>query len=100
MQGRLYKNIKNRTSFYKHEKEKKLYKYLIHNKQADICEKTKDALYFKQFCITNRASSSYIRNLCVLTTKARSTYRNFRLNRNMIKICASKKLLQGIKRAS
>lgn len=100
MQGRLYKNIQNRTYFKKYEAEKRLYKYLIHNKQVGIPESTVARVFKKQFSITNRASSSYIRNLCFLTTKARSTYRDFRLNRNMIKICASKKLLQGIKRAS
>lgn len=100
MQGRLYKNIKNRTYFFEYENEKKLYKYLIHNKQAKLPESLAQNMSKKQFLITNRASSSYIRNLCALTAKARSTYRDFRLNRNMIKICASKKLLQGIKRAS
>jgi len=100
MQGRLYKNIQNRAYFKKYEIEKKLYKYLIHNKEIGIPETIIANVSKKQYSITNRASSSYIRNLCFLTTKARSTYRDFRLNRNMIKVCASKKLLQGIKRAS
>lgn len=100
MQGRLYKNIQNRTYFKKYEAEKRLYKYLIYHKEIGISECTMKKVFTKQFSIINRASSSYVRNLCFLTTKARSTYRDFRLNRNMIKICASKKLLQGIKRSS
>ena len=100
MQGRLYKNAQNRAYFSKYETEKLLYKYLIHNKNAALSEDVKKNLHKNQISIINRASASYIRNLCSLTAKARSNYRDFRLNRNMIKICANKKLLQGIKRSS
>jgi len=99
MNGRLYKNIQNRTLFKKYEMEKRFYKIITRtndNLDTKLCNNINRKI--SKFPL--QASQSHIRNLCFLTEKARSTYRDFRLNRNMIKILSSKKLLQGLKRAS
>lgn len=100
MQGRLYKNIQNRIIFKSYETNKKIYKMLIHNRKIVGSRVNLTKLKNQNFDIPKRASPCSIKNLCFLTAKARSTYRDFRLNRNMIKNLASKKLLQGVKRSS
>ena len=100
MQGRLYRNVKNRISFKKYEEEKKIYKYLIHQHEINLPEYAIEAISCQRQLIPKISSLASIRNICFLTAKARSIYRDFRLNRNMIKLLASKKLLQGIKRSS
>jgi ribosomal protein S14 len=100
MQGRLYRNIKNRIFFKKNENIKKLYKFLIHNQELKLTTLVNKTINKQQNLLPKITSQCFIRNLCFLTTKARSTYRDFRLNRNMIKLLSSKKLLQGIKRSS
>lgn len=100
MQGRLYRNIHNRTIFKKYELKKKLYKFLIHNRIYNTSKIIDHKINKQQILFPQIASQTYIRNLCFLTEKARSTYRDFRLNRNMIKQLSSKNLLQGVKRSS
>lgn len=100
MQGRLYRNVKNRISFKKYEEEKRIYKYLINQHEVNLPNYAIAAISRQQHLIPKISSASSIRNICFITAKARSIYRDFRLNRNMIKLLASKKLLQGIKRAS
>lgn len=100
MQGRLYRNVKNRNSYKKYEEKKKIYKYLLHQHEIIVPNYAIESISRQQHLIPKISSPSSIRNICFLTTKARSTYRDFRLNRNMIKLLASKKLLQGIKRSS
>lgn len=100
MQGRLYKNIQNRVIFKSHETNKQIYKMLIHNRRTNTSLLNLTSVQNQNFDVPKRASACSIKNLCFLTAKARSTYRDFRLNRNMIKNLVSKKLLQGVKRSS
>ena len=100
MQGRLYRNVKNRISFKKYEEEKKIHKYLIHQHEINLPDYAVESISRQRHLVPKISSPASIRNICFLSTKARSIYRDFRLNRNMIKLLASKKLLQGIKRSS
>jgi small subunit ribosomal protein S14 len=88
---------KKRRNFYKlWEKKKNVLKYKLHT--ADNFRKIR--LAKRIFSSPRDSSKARIRNHCILTGKARSVYKYFRLSRHQLRSLAQSGDLIGVRRSS
>lgn len=94
MKKKKKKNIKQRYLFKNLEKKRLILKIISKNCKfsKNIRFKTKK----KWFLFNNNSSITRIKNICILTGRARSIYRIFKISRIKLRDLVSKKLLPGI----
>jgi ribosomal protein S14 len=110
MQRRMYQNVQVRSSYAHNEEAKKVIKFMIYNRMlhSPATEKSnqesvtflKSRLFQELYLFKKNSSLSRIQNLCIVSKKANSVSRVFRLNRTKLKYYASKAYLPGIRRSS
>jgi small subunit ribosomal protein S14 len=93
----VHKDAKRRKQFANYEQKKKKLKYLILNTK-NMIKKTKLLIQLRK--MPKDSSITRMRNYCILTGKARSVYRDFRLSRHQIRRLASQGDLVGIRKSS
>ena len=100
---RIYKDIHYRTNYKKVETNSKFLKYIMfcrHLEQNQLYKEIKKIMYKRFFKTMKQNSSSKIKNLCLISKRPNSVYRDFRLNRTQIKYFTSRGLLPGVRRGS
>ena len=96
---KLYIKDKNRRySYLTLEKKKLILQYIYSNLQ--LTEKVRYSAYLQFVNLIYFNSHAKIKNRCVLTNRARSIYRRFKLSRIFLKKYALEGELMGVKKAS
>ena len=98
MQKKIKKNIKQRYLFKTFEKNRLVLKIL--SKNLNIQKILRWKLQQKWFFFHQNASTTRIKNLCILTGRSKSVYRLFKLSRLQFRKLASNGFLPGISKYS
>lgn len=94
----IQKDLNKRKLVYNNELKKLQYKYLIKNQSVN---KEIRSEYINKLNKLNRNSSKIrVKNRCVLTGRARSVYKLFRLSRIKFRELASQGKIPGVTKAS
>jgi ribosomal protein S14 len=100
MEKRLYKNLAERKNFYENELYNNCSKSIQYNRYLPTVVHQKLSKVTQKHNQTVASGIARIRNLCIETYRARSTYRALRLERNSIKRRAKLQLVPGLRRSS
>jgi ribosomal protein S14 len=98
---KVYKDVQVRNRLKRLEIDKVLLKYLVFSRHLNAnvnYNSIKEILYNKIFFIKN--SISQIKNICLISKRPNSVYRDFKMNRTQLKYFANRGLLPGVKRGS
>lgn len=96
---KLYIKDKNRRHFFsKLEKKKLILKYIFNN--LKLSGKIRSQAYLQYINMVYFNSHTKIRNRCVMSNRARSVYRDFKISRIFFKRYALEGNLMGVKKAS
>lgn len=98
MQKQIKKNIQQRLKFQKDEKKRLVLKSITQNLLINKQNRWKTQQYFLN--IKNTSSLTRIKNRCILTGRARSVYRFFKLSRLQLRKWASYGNLPGVSKYS
>ena len=98
MKKQIKKNITQRYLFKDNEKKRLILKTITQNFNIDRNIRWKTQKKFNN--LTNKSSSTRIKNICIITGRSRSVYRFFKLSRIQIRKLASKGLLPGLSKYS
>jgi ribosomal protein S14 len=90
------KNFRNCYNYF--EKKKKIYKFFLYNTVFSKRRKLQVSKNF--FLIHKNASITKIRNRCIISGRARSVFRDFKLSRTFFKRYANKGKLVGVSKHS
>ena len=98
MQKKIKKNIKQRYLFKNLEKKRLILKIISRN--LSITKNLRWKVNQKWFFFHQNSSPTRIKNICVLTGRARSIYRLFKISRIKLRKLASNGLLPGVSKYS
>ena len=97
-QQRIFKDLRKRKLFYKHELQRQLAKSLCYDRTTPLL--VRDLIWSYIGSFPKSASSVQIKNRCVLTGRAKAVYRLFKLSRLMFRKLASNGMIPGIRKSS
>jgi len=98
MKKQIHKNITQRYVFQQQEKQRLVFKAITQNLAFENTIRWKTQKKFLQ--ATNTSSVTRIKNRCIITGRARSVYRFFKLSRIQLRKLASEGVLPGLSKYS
>lgn len=98
MKKQIQKNIRQRQVFQQQEKQRLIFKAITQNLALDTHIRWKTQRKFLQG--TPTGSVTRIKNRCILTGRARSVYRFFKISRIQLRQLASGGFLPGVSKYS
>lgn len=98
MKSLLQKDKKRRKLFLKYENKKIIYKYIYNN--LSLSKELRKKAFNNLMKMPRNSSITRVRNRCVITSRARSIYRYFKMSRLVFRQLALEGKLPGVRKAS
>lgn len=98
MKSLLQKDKKRRKLFLKYENKKIIYKYIYNN--LSLSKELRKKAFNNLMKMPRNSSITRVRNRCVVTSRARSIYRYFKMSRLVFRQLALEGKLPGVRKAS